>query len=331
MTTQEFFREIRQKVANDQLEETVGHLRTFLENSPSLGELRTQSNRFDTMIAKIRQKDLDFDQTSRARNELRQNLLDFIKDLELKTHTTQIHAELQEATSITTSKNVVVDSTIHANDVHIGDVKTYSESKQSKRLRLFLFVFVPLIVVISSILYYQLKVMSKPLNMKVLLENKTPNDNLPDQSGSLTIIYGGEEHKKQSVTNDAIFENIPSNFKDEEFQLKYEAEGFVPIDTSFNYNEVIKISVRRNDQYSVIQGYVYEENTDPLQGLENVRVTIACCSALTDETGHFRLEIPFEFQLKKQRLEFFKEGFHQKSTIEPVIKNVELQTYLVKR
>ena len=173
--------------------------------------------------------------------------------------------------------------------------------------------------------------MSKPLNMKVHIENITPNENLPNLSGLLTITYGGEEHEKKSVTDNIIFENIPSNFKKEQIQLKYEADGFVPIDTTFKYNEVIKIYVERNDYFSVIQGYVYEDNTNPLEGLKNVRVSINCCSVFTDETGHFKLEIPFEFQQKKQRLEFFKEGFHQKSTIEPVIKNIEIQTYLIKK
>jgi hypothetical protein len=330
MTTTEFFREIRQKVSNDQLEESIDHLRFFIENNPSLIEFNSQSNRFNKTISKLKREDLDFEYACILKSELRKDLLDLIKDLELKSHKPEIKNEMREAISIATSKNVVVGSSITANDVHIGDVTTYSESKLSKRLRVFLFVFVPLIVIISAYLYYQLKVMSQPLNMKVLIENKTPNENLPDPIGTLTISYGGEMHEKKEVTYNAMFENIPSKFKKEKMQLKYKAQGFVSIDTVIDYIDVIKIDVSRNDYFGLLKGYVYEENKYPLVGLANVKVSVNCCSTLTDESGHFNLEIPFEFQQKKQRVEFFKEGFYQKSTIEPVMKNVELQTYLIK-
>lgn len=331
MTTKLFFSEIRQKIANDELEETFGHLRIFLENSPLLTELLSQSGRYENLTTKIRQNTLDFERASMEKSEIRKSLLDFMKTLEIHLQSPEIETEMQQAISITTSKNVVVGSTINAKDVHIGDKKIYSESKISKRLRLFLFVFVPLIAITSAIMYYQIQAMSKPLNMKVLIENKDSNPNLPEPIGKLTITYGGEKHSKNSIGTNAIFENIPSNFKDDIFQLKYDVEGFVPIDTSFTYNEVIKITLIRNNDLGVLQGYVYEDGTDPLEGLENVRVSINCCSSLTDTSGHFILDIPQEYQQKKQRLEFFKEGFYQKSTIEPVIKNVEIQTYLIKK
>ena len=80
-----------------------------------------------------------------------------------------------------------------------------------------------------------------------------------------------------------------------------------------------------------LKGYVYEEGTDPLEGLEGVKVSTTCCSALTGASGAFKLFIPFEHQREEQRLELFKEGYHQKSTTEPVIKRVDIQTYLLKK
>ncbi len=216
-------------------------------------------------------------------------------------------------------------------NIKIGDTTVHTESKMSKGLRLFLFVFVPLIVIGGTYFWYQNQQSKKPLNVKVLVDNTTPNPELSEPEGTLTLTYGGTPMVKEGVTTETLFENIPSNYKDEIFRLKYEASGFEGIDTSFKYAKSMTLPVRRTNELGVINGYVYEEGTDPLETIQGVKVSTSCCEAYTDASGKFNLKIPFEHQLKKQRLEFFKEGYHQKSTTEPVIAGVDIQTYLLKK
>lgn len=322
---------IREKLTQNELNQVISQLKLLLDNSPKLNDLLIQSARYNDILLQIKQGVINYENTNISKNQVRLSLLELIDKIQLLEEKPIIKKEVEQAINVDNSKNLVIDSTITARDVHIGDKNIHSESKNSKRLRVFLFFFVPLLAISGAYFWYQYNKMKRPLVIKVLLENKTPNASLSKPTGSLILTYGGKQNSKTEVSNEALYENIPPNFKNESFRLQYDAIGFTPIDTTFKYKEVVNINISRNDDLGIINGYVFEEGTEPLSGIENVKVSINCCSTFTDGSGSFSLKIPFNYQRKKQRLEFFKEGFHQKSLTEPVIKETKIMTYLIKK
>lgn len=332
MSTKKFIDKIRQQIAKDELSDAIMQLKGILENSPKLNEVLLQSARYNDILKQIRLGLVESEEGNVTKNKIRLGLLQLVSEIEQQGMNPVIKDELEQSISIVKSKNVVIGSTISAGrDIQIGDTTIQTESRTSKRLRLFLFLFVPVLAIGGAYLWYQNEVMKQPLNLKVLIENQTPNPELPVQVGSLNLIYGGEINTQTSISTNAIFENIPPGLKKEPFRLQYEADGFVKIDTIFDYVESINIPVKRNDDLALLQGYVYEEGTDPLEGVEGVSASIGCCSVLTDASGKFNIKIPFDQQREKHRLELFKEGFHQKSTWEPVIKGNVIHTYITKK
>ena len=128
----------------------------------------------------------------------------------------------------------------------------------------------------------------------------------------------------ENIKKNHLFRSIPTNFRDASFRIKYEAEGFVKVDTTIPYTKSITLPVYRNDDLALIQGYVYEEGTEPPEGIEGVKVSIPCCSAYSEASGKFKLPVPFEYQRRRQRLKLFKEEFHQRSTTEPIHKGIDI-------
>jgi hypothetical protein len=332
MDTKYFIDKIRHLIASNKMDKAIEQMKLLFENSPKLNKVLLQSARHNDIMEQIMMGVVDSRDASVTQNQIRASLLNLLSDVGLQSGQPEIKEELKHAISVVNSKNVVIGSSISAGgDVQIGDKTIHTESKMSKNLRLMLFVFVPIVVIGGTYFWYTSKESAKPLDLKVLIDNTTPNAELPEPYGEVTLTFGGTPMTRQSVGTEAMFENIPSNFKSDIFRLQYNAQGYASIDTSFKYAKSITIPVKRNSDLALIKGYVYQEGTDPLVGLENVRVSISCCSTTTDASGKFNLDIPFEHQLKKQRLELFKDGFHQKSTTEPVIAGIDIQTYLSKR
>jgi len=218
-----------------------------------------------------------------------------------------------------TSKNTVKDSTISAGgNVQIGD-RIQTESRTSKNLRLFLFLFVPLIVILGSWLWFQYQKSQQPLQLKVLIDNKTPHTHLPNPSGTLKLIYDGTPKTKTKVHADVLFEHIPANFNNSEMRVKYEAKGFVPIDTTFAYQKTLTLPLFRNDNLAQLKGSVFEQTKNGNKKLQAVKVSIlGCCDTTSNENGHFSLSIPFQHQRAEQRIELSKKGYKTKSITEPV-------------
>ena len=320
MTTNQFIDEIRNLIAQDELEAALGKLRILLENSPRLNEALVQSARFEDIRRQIRLGLVSHAEANLTQNQIRAGLLDLLSEIEKQGAQEVVRKEMEQAISIVNSKNVLIGSTITSGggDVQIGDRTINTESDTSRRLRVFLYFLVPVLAIAGAFVWYRLQEMQRPLSLKVRVENRTPNAELPEPNGELTLTYGAKsESKTAGAASEALFEGIPANFKGEELRLRYVAKGFADVDTTFTLdNDKIVLPVRRNNDLAKIAGFISDDAGNPLEG---VKIAMACCSVLTDASGAFTLDIPFEHQRSSQRLDIFRQGFASKSITTPVI------------
>ena len=226
-------------------------------------------------------------------------------------------------------KNAVISSTITAGgNVVIGDRTINTESATSRRLRLFLYLFVPLLAIAAAILWYHYEQMQQPLSLKVRVENRTPNPELPEPVSTLSLAYGPKTETKERITTDALFEGIPPNFRGQNVRIRFSAGGFFPLDTTLLLGgDAVVLGVRRNEDRAKLRGFISDEQGKPL---DEVDVSISCCRTLTDPLGSFVLAIPFEHQRLEQRLLVFKKGYRQRDLTVPVIPGEPVRLILEK-
>ncbi len=337
METNQLLLHIRQQIAEDNIRDSIVLLQQLLLNSPRLNEVLLHSARHEGITKQIRLGIIDWENAELEKNKIRLGLLDLLQEVEKQTKEPKTREELTRATQkvvkdfnlITHSKNVVVNSNFDkGSNVRIGDDYIQTESTFSQRLRFTLYILVPLLTILAAYFWYYYNVLKQPLNLKVLLENMTPNPELAGPSGELTLIYGGKTESKAAIKDEAIFESIPSSFKDEFVRLKYLAKGFLPVDTTFRLGNSIHLPVRRNEDLALIKGFISDESGAPLNEVE---VSIPCCSTLTDPSGTFMLSIPFKHQRNSQRLNIFKASYQAKDLNTPVIPGEVLRIILTKK
>lgn len=333
MKSKTYTKQLRQLITNDDLLAAFQKLQELLEGTPLLKKALIQNARFTNLTHQIHSGTITYDNANVTQNQIRASLLDIISEIENpKQYIPEIQKEIEQAViKITHNKNVVTGNIQAGANVTIGDQTIHSESKTSKNLRLLLFLIVPLLAIGGAYFWYQNKIGKQPLNFKVLIENKTSIPELPEPNGSLTLFYGSQPHPKNNIHTEAIFENIPSNYEADNLRLQYNAEGFVPIDTTFPFTKSINLLVERNDDLAILQGYIYEEGTDPLVVIEGAKVGITCCSTLTNVEGKFYIKIPLEYQREQQQITISKNGYHQRNETNPIDKNIPIKTYLLKK
>jgi hypothetical protein len=198
------------------------------------------------------------------------------------------------------------------------EINQYIKKYRLKKIRQFAaalaVVAITAFITIKIVGYLQDK---EPFNLKVHIENKTPNPELPGPVGRLLLTYDPKTETKDSVRIETIFESIPGQFRGDSLRLQFMADGFVAIDTMVVACEkLVILPVLRNDDLALLTGTIMSADGQPLEG---VRVSIDCCSAYTDLAGQFRLPIPFEHQREQQRLSLFKEGYKKIDITTPVI------------
>jgi hypothetical protein len=199
--------------------------------------------------------------------------------------------------------------------------QNFSESKTSQYLKIFLYVFVPLLAIGLAFLYIQTTVLQQPVNLTITLNNLTPNKDLPLEKAKISLTYG-DKTETQEVDKEATFKGIPANFKGKKLTLKFESPGFISVDTTMVLNEnALVLPIRRNNALSKIFGLVKDENGKALAG---VKITIQeDISTISKEDGSFSLQIPFDKQRKEQTIRAFKEGYKTYTRLEPIIENEE--------
>ncbi len=128
MTKEVYIKNIRNLIAQDELNEALKQLRVLLEKSPQLDEAILQSARFHDIRRQIRLGIVNYTEANLTQNQIRAGLLDLLSEIEdrtaensTRTDAPALHQEMERAISVANSENVVIDSTINAGgDVNIG-------------------------------------------------------------------------------------------------------------------------------------------------------------------------------------------------------------------
>ena len=319
MEASTYFETIRNHIANDDLQAALKQLRILLENSPKLDEVILQSGRFNDIKRQIRLGAVSHAESNLTQNQIRAGLLDLLREIAAQSEQQPVlQQEIRHAISIQNGKNILIGSNISAGgNVVIGDTTMLTESKTRRHLSIFLYLFVPFLAITGAYWWFRYQEMQRPLGLKLRLENRTPNPELPEPEGQLTLTYGSKTEIKPVVAAEALFDGIPANFKNEHVQLHWEAKGFVDIDTTFLLkNEAMVLPVFRNKDLALISGFILDAAGNPIEG---VKVSTSCCFAHTLASGEFTLSIPFNHQKIEQRLDVYKLGYKQKSITTPVI------------
>ncbi len=331
MDTKTFLSNIRDLIARDELAAALSQLRSLLDNSPKLDEALVQSARFQDIRKQIRLGTVSHAEANLTQNQIRGGLLDLLREIEdggiqlsesSKLSENLLHEEIERAISIINSKNVVVGSTISAGgNVIIGDTTHISESKNSRRWKFFLFLFVPFLVLFAAFLWYRVQ----PLSLTVSLDNRTPNPNLPFQKGNITLQYSGRSESK-NIETETIFTGIP---RGEEINLLFEAPGFVKIDTAFVLSvNHITLPIRRDNSLARIFGTVKDGQGNPVA---DAQVIVQEITARTDEAGNFSLLIPFDKQRRDQQIRVFKTGHEESNRTYTIVENEDIGILLPKK
>jgi hypothetical protein len=198
------------------------------------------------------------------------------------------------------------------------EINQYIKKYRLKRIRQLVGVLA--VVIITAFATFKLVnygIDLKPFTLKVRIENKTFSPELSEPVGELLLTYGQKTEPKEMVRNEAAFESIPGLYRGEKLRLQFNADGYVRIDTFVIANEkLVLLPVRRNNDLAVLVGFVSTDGGRPLAG---VKVNTDCCTAYTDSSGQFRLNIPFQYQRIQQRVSFYKKGYVVKDITSPVI------------
>lgn len=330
MASKDYCQYLRQLIQENKIEKVIQDLSKLLQNSPKLDEAILQSFRWNDLKKQIRLGQLSQEELSVNKNQIVKAVLELLREIEEQKTDPLIEKEVTRHAQNISGKNILVGNTIQADgNITIGDQQTITESKTSKNLRLFLFLFVPLLAIATGVLYFKYQLSQQPVTFTVFLDNKTPNAYLPFEEGKVILRYNGKVETQLSNTA-AIFRAIPANNRNKKVDLKFTAPGFQTIDTSILLeNESLNLPIKRDDSYRKMYGKIEDESGNPIEnGI--VRLNDVNLETRTDAQGNFSLNIPFDKQRKQQRLEVSKAGYQPFDRTEPVNKDRAIRIQLIK-
>ncbi len=122
MAAAQFFDQIRDLIARDELKTALTQLRLLLENSPKLDEVILQMARFSDIRRQIRLDLVSKKEADLTQNQIRAGLLELLQEIESQGATPALQKEIEQAISIVNSKNVVSGAISAGGNVHIGDI-----------------------------------------------------------------------------------------------------------------------------------------------------------------------------------------------------------------
>lgn len=312
MSKQQFIQNIRNLIAKDDLSTALIQLKALLDKTPLLNEVLHQSGRFEDIRNQIRLGTVSHAEANLTQNQIRAALIELLAEIDQQGEMPMLRKEMEDAASVVNSKNVLVNSHITAGgDIHVGDKTIYTESKTSSRLRLFLYLFVPLLALGIAYLWYR----AQPLTLTVTLQYQAANPDLAFTEGSVTLYHGSKPEVK-TITNEAIFTGIQHG---EQVNLHFAADGFEPIDTLLEPNQtLLRLPIRHDNSLSRISGTVRDEHGKTIGGVL-IRVQDLTTRTLPD--GSYSLAIPPDQQRKKQRVEAIINGKVVWNYTQPVMAN----------
>jgi tetratricopeptide (TPR) repeat protein len=124
-----FIAHIRDLLAKDDVQTAIQQVSALLKDSPLLDEAVQQSARYNNVMQQIRLGLVDFSSANIAQNQIRYGILELLREIEeQEVKTPDIKAEV-ERFAVKEEKNIVKNSTIQAEKVHIGDIIQYGDRK----------------------------------------------------------------------------------------------------------------------------------------------------------------------------------------------------------
>lgn len=142
-----------------------------------------------------------------------------------------------------------------------------------------------------------------------LIEASTPNANLPQMGKAELTLFLDNEVKHENISQFGetfVISNIPAQFHHKKMRVKVESAGYLPLDTMVFMDDPIRLPLRRDDTFAKYNGYIFDENSNPLPG---VQVQIIDLKTVTDENGYYYINIPIEKQRKVHDMKLSKDGF----------------------
>ena len=143
---------------------------------------------------------------------------------------------------------------------------------------------------------------NQPFNTQLSIRETTfHNENLgvPERGGTITVFYPDGDSLVKTFKNleDMIyFNNVPGHYHNIKSKVCFRLWGFEETDTVMALSQRMILSVKRDNTYSKVHGYVRNALTDIF--MEGITVQVANQSTVTDSNGYFVLEIPLEKQQK---------------------------------
>ena len=326
--TNKFITHIRDLIGKDDFKTAIQQLSVLLKDSPFLDEAVQQSARYSNVMQQIRLGLVDYEAADIAQNQIRYGILELLREIEEQEQSKpSVKAEVERYT-VKFEKNMLHNSTINAGgNVTIGDTIVHSESDTSRRLRLFLYAFVPILALVVAFGYTQYQKLQEPLTLTVFLKDVMPNPAVPLKLANVTLIYG-DKKESQAVENEATFKGIPPNFRDKNVVVQVHADGFMSVSQSFVLSEkTLTIPLSKDGSLSKVLGIIKDENNNPVAG---VHVSVLDATVTSDSLGHFVLPMPFDKQRPSQRVQAFKKGYKLFDVETPIIPNEPVQIILKK-
>lgn len=151
-----------------------------------------------------------------------------------------------------------------------------------------------------------------PFNVNInLYENSTYRiPDLPLVTGSLTVNYNDSGDKVFKISENqkrVVLLDIPHQYRNEKAHIRFEAAGFITIDTFAALNKNIDLRYRHDNRLSKVFGVVIDSRDG--KSLAGVTVKIQNLTATTDETGYFCIDIPYSLQKPEQQASAYKKGY----------------------
>lgn len=171
--------------------------------------------------------------------------------------------------------------------------------------RFVLFSLLPVLAAALFVLAYQLW---QPTSLQFEVTEPV-STRLPFQGGTLILQYADVS---QSIAIDRL--NHPVEIKGisrrhswfSPFRIRFEATGYIPIDTVLDFSSHISLPICRNGQAGVLKGMVTDEDRHPVKGAQ---VKVLEYKVITADDGSFRIDIPLPQQTSSYRMTVTQKGY----------------------
>lgn len=147
---------------------------------------------------------------------------------------------------------------------------------------------------------------------QIRLNDTTPTNTFLPTPDSLKVMLMLDNEEKTLVLTETdgtgIYKNLPGRFANQETRLRFEAEGYKPVDTIVTLlrNGEVNLNIHRDDTYGVLAGTIIDEQGQPVG---NAMVEAEGVTCTSQEDGSFKLSIPIEKQKPCPHVCISKSGY----------------------